>query len=174
MGWDCISPSLLMKKPTDFLHPENEERNQSIITFNIYLNGLAYIDKFEFHAKVTNNYLHKILGKPEYRNGFLDIKLRGRLYPEKKLIVLYKPRFKISIKESLLIDELIKIFKLSSAVIYIDKLIENDFDELPLYNYDIIESMAINNWYKDSGIDLHICDPRIKKFIKEGMKYMEE
>jgi len=157
------------KLPSDFIHPQLDDGN--VITFNIYQNNIYYIIK---------NIPHKCLYKHKYANVIgtdtdvhpLSYTTSGRLYKNYDLITLHRSGHKklITITQVELFNQFLQRFKMTDSLLYIKGIIDNDFDKLPKYNSKFLLKVPLP-FDNGTPIDVHTCDPMIKRFVRDGLKY---
>jgi hypothetical protein len=163
---------LQFRSPSEFIHPTLDDG--SIITFNIYPESIYYIIENVFHKSLYKHEDSNIIGivDPDIHAG--SYTACGRLYKDNDLITLRpissRKQQMVTSHQVELFNQFLQRFKMIDSLLYIKGIMDNDFDKLPKYNSKLLLKVPLPF---DNGIpiDTHTCDPMIKRFVREGLKY---
>ena len=156
-----------LELPSDFIHPNLDDGN--VITFNIYPDSIYYIIKNIPHKFLYKHKHSSVIGidTDVHPNSYTT---SGRLYKSYDLITLHSPRHEkiVTSDQVKLFNQLLQQFKMLDSLLYIRNIIDDDFDKLPRYNSKLLLKVPLPF---DNGepIDLHTCDPMIKRFVRTGL-----
>ena len=141
-----------------------------VICFNIYDTGIKYSSKesSKSHRDLCNNLNGDII---EYVDdySFRMTVLRGRLVVNRNLLTLHRSRKPLTSKHTILLESLLKKYDMLDARLFVPGY-KDDINLLPIYNSKLLLKVTLPF---DNGepIDIHTCDPMIKRFVREGLKY---